>query len=397
MEKKVCIPRVLKNVAYVIFPILVAILFLLIFGLSYPLEREAIKAGMEFYDTNTFAEDYASEIFGSLTTVGELKDNSTSDVYNYYYTHTETVENDDEVKSINYYTDYRGSNVMWLVIDNDTKIAYTNLSYSIDTSTLENIKNKIMQNQENWIYENGNIQTTIDKLSEENIEYIDSGLKQDRLETIGIVQEESSTANLQETTSENQNTAQENTTNNYTIYTSLLGELEYVDSIYTDRLSYNTISLVNQNLVFLIPFIIILIVALVPVIVIGIGRTRKQDGIQLNWYDKILIEIAAIIAILIGCVGALFTLSIGGASSIVTFMLGISGMGVGILIIYLACIIFFETVIKRLKTHTFLKTTIAYWIYKKTKEFLENVKVTKRLILYFVVFIIVNLFCFAIT
>ena len=396
MEKKVCIPRVLKNVAYVIFPILVAILFLLIFGLSYPLEREAIKAGMEFYDTNTFAEDYASEIFGSLTTVGELKDNSTSDVYNYYYTHTETIENDDEVKSINYYTDYRGSNVMWLVIDNDTKIAYTNLSYSIDTSTLENIKNKIMQNQENWIYENGNIQTTIDKLSEENIEYIDSGLKQDRLETIGIVQEESSTANLQETTSENQNTAQENTTNNYTIYTSLLGELEYVDSIYTDRLLYNTISLVNQNLVFLIPFIIILIVALVPVIVIGIGRTRKQDGIQLNWYDKILIEIAAIIAILIGCVGALFTLSIGGASSIVTFMLGISGMGVGILIIYLACIIFFETVIKRLKTHTFLKTTIAYWIYKKTKEFLENVKVTKRLILYFVVFIVVNLFCFAI-
>ena len=396
MEKKVCIPRVLKNVAYVIFPILVAILFLLIFGLSYPLEREAIKAGMEFYDTNTFAEDYASEIFGSLTTVGELKDNSTSDVYNYYYTHTETIENDDEVKSINYYTDYRGSNVMWLVIDNDTKIAYTNLSYSIDTSTLENIKNKIMQNQENWIYENGNIQTTIDKLSEENIEYIDSGLKQDRLETIGIVQEESSTANLQETTSENQNTAQENTTNNYTIYTSLLGELEYVDSIYTDRLLYNTISLVNQNLVFLIPFIIILIVALVPVIVIGIGRTRKQDGIQLNWYDKILIEIAAIIAILIGCVGALFTLSIGGASSIVTFMLGVSGMGAGILIIYLACIIFFETVIKRLKTHTFLKTTIAYWIYKKTKEFLENVKVTKRLILYFVVFIVVNLFCFAI-
>ena len=409
MEKKVCIPRVLKNVAYVIFPILIAILFLIIFGLSYPIEKEAIKAGVEFYDTNTFAEDYAREIFGSLTTVGELKENSTSDVYSYYYTHTETVENDDKVNSINYYADYHGSNVIWLVIDNDTKIAYTNLNYSIDTSTLENIKNKIKQNQEKWIYENGYVQTTIDKLSEENIQYIDSGLKQDRLKNIEIIQEESSTANLQEpktenesilvneTTSENQNTEQENTTNNYTIYTSLLKELEYVDSIYTDRLLYNTISLVNQNLVFLIPCIIILIVALVPVIVIGIGRTRKQNGIQLNWYDKILIEIAAIISIIIGCIGVLFTLSIGGASSIVTFMLGVSGMGVGILIIYLACIIFFETVIKRLKTHTFLKTTIAYWIYKKTKEFLENVKVTKRLILYFVVFIVVNLFCFAIT
>ena len=156
MEKKICMPRVLKNIAYVLFPIFATILVLLIFCLSYPLERESIKAGVDFYDTNTFAEDYANEIFGSLTTVDVLKDNYQTDAYSYYYSHTETVENNDEVKSINYYTDYYGSNVMWLVIDNDTKMAYTNFSYSLDTSTLENIKNKIMANSENWIYQNGN-------------------------------------------------------------------------------------------------------------------------------------------------------------------------------------------------------------------------------------------------
>ena len=85
MEKKICWPRVLKNVSYVLFPIICTILVLLIFCLSYPLERESIKANIDFYDTNTFAEDYANRIFGSLTTVDVLKENSQSDVYSYYY------------------------------------------------------------------------------------------------------------------------------------------------------------------------------------------------------------------------------------------------------------------------------------------------------------------------
>ena len=388
MEKKICIPRVLKNIAYVLFPIFATILVLLIFCLSYPLERESIKAGVDFYDTNTFAEDYANEIFGSLTTVDALKDNYQTDAYSYYYSHTETVENNDEVKSINYYTDYYGSNVMWLIIDNDTKMAYTNFSYSLDTSTLENIKNKIMANSENWKYQDGNIETTIDKLSNENIEYIDSTLNQEGIETIGNVEQSSEASN--ETT---ENTS---TKNNYTIYTALLDDMEYVDSIYRDRLLYNTLSIVNQNLVFLIPFLVGLIIALIPIIVIGIGRTRKQEGINLNWFDKILIELAALISIFIGCIGAVFTVSIGGASTIVTFTLAISIMAVGLLIMYLACILFFETLVKRLKTHTFVKTTFAYWLYVKIKDFMADLKMTKKFVLYFILFIIANLLAFAI-
>ena len=388
MEKKICIPRVLKNIAYVLFPIFATILVLLIFCLSYPLERESIKAGVDFYDTNTFAEDYANEIFGSLTTVDVLKDNYQTDAYSYYYSHTETVGNNDEVKSINYYTDYYGSNVMWLIIDNDTKMAYTNFSYSLDTSTLENIKNKIMANSENWIYQNGNIETTIDKLSSENIEYIDSTLNQEGIETIGNMEQSSDTSN--------EITRNTRTKNNYTIYTALLDDMEYVDSIYRDRLLYNTLSIVNQNLVFLIPFLIGLIIALVPIIVIGIGRTRKQEGINLNWFDKILIELAALISIFIGCIGAVFTVSIGGASTIVTFTLAISIMAVGLLIMYLACILFFETLVKRLKTHTFVKTTFAYWLYVKIKDFMADLKMTKKFVLYFILFIIANLLAFAI-
>ena len=381
MEKKICWARVLKNISYILFPILVIMLFVIVFSLSYPLEKEAIKAKKDYYETSTFAENYAYKIFGSLTTVSSLKQNEKNDAYSYYYMHTETIENNEYVKSINYYTDYIGSNVLWLIIDNDTKKAYTNLDYSIDTSTLENIISKIMKNKYNWKYENEEIQTTVAKLSNENIEYIDSGLTKNSLQIVG-------------------NSAKENSNdekkNNYTIYTSVLDDLEYVDNIYKDKILYNTLKVVNQNLVLLIPVLIILMIGLIPLIINGIGRSRKQEVISLNWYDKILIELAAIIAFLVGLSSFIFMIGINGVSTITNFVLVLSSIGVGLLIIYFACILFFETLVKRLKTHTFVKTTIAYWIYTKLKDLMQNIKVTKRFILYFTIFIIANLICFGI-
>ena len=375
-KKKICWARVLKNVAYILFPILISILFLIVFSLSYPLEKEAIKAKKDYYETNTFAENYARKIFESLSTVTYLKQNENTNAHSYYYVQTETIENNETVKSINYYTDYIGSNVLWLIIDNDTKKAYTNLDYSIDTSTIENIISKIMKNNYNWKYENEEIQTTVAKLSNENIEYIDSGLTKNSLEMIG-----------------NEDKPKKN---DYTIYTSVLDELEYVDSIYKDKVLYNTLKAVNQNLVLLIPVLIILMIGLIPLIINGIGRTRKQEGISLNWYDKILIEFAALISFIIGLSCLIFLIGLNGGSTITNFVLMLSSVGVGFLIIYFACILFFETLVKRLKTHTFVKTTIAYWIYIKLKDLMQNIKVTKRFILYSILFIIANLICFGI-
>ena len=380
-KKKICWVRVLKNISYVLFPILASVLFLIVFSLSYPLEKEAIKANKDYYETNTFAENYAHEIFGSLSAVAYLKKNEKTDGYSYSYMHTETINNNANLKSINYYSDYLGSNVLWLIIDNDTKKAYTNLDYSIDTSALESIISKINNNKYNWKYENGDIQTTVAKLSNNNIAYIDSGLTNNSIQLV------------ENSSKENEDNVKKN---NYTIYTSVLDELEYVDSIYKDQMLYNTLRVVNQNLVLLIPVIIILMVGLIPLIINGIGKTRKQEGIALNWYDKILIEFAALIAFIIGLSSFIFMIGISGVSTITNFVLMISSIGVGLLIIYLACIIFFETIVKRLKTHTLIKTTIAYWIYKKFKELMQNIRLTKSFIVYFILFIIANLICFGI-
>ena len=387
MEKrKICWARVLKNIAYIIFPVILATLLVLIFYLTYPLEKDAIKAKLDYYDTNTFAENYAMEIFGSLSTVGVLKEDEQLNAYDSYYTHTEKINGNDLVKEINYYTQYNGTNVNWLIIDNDTQKAYTNLEYSIATSNIEDIITKIMKNKENWKYENGKIETTVSKLSEENIDYIDSGLNSKNINGVESYKQE-------EKNNKEKNNKEKN---NYTIYTSVLDELEYFDNIYRDKILYNTLKIANQNWVFGIPVLVILMIALVPLILNGVGRTSKQEGIALNWYDKILIEFATAIAIGVGLIGCLLISVINGASSIAAFVLAVSILSVGILIIYLACIMLFETIIKRLKTHTFIKTTIVYWLYKKIEELIQNIKITKRFILYFVAFGIINLICFGI-
>lgn len=181
MEKKICWYRVLKNISYILFPILLTILIILIFCLTYPLERKAIKNGVNYFETNTFAENYMMEIFSVLNYINTLERDKE---YNYYYIHTEEVDNNSTVKEINYDTQYYENNVQWLVIDNDTKKAYTNLQYSIETSSIEKIQNIIMQNEKYWNYQEGNIETNVEKLSEENIEYIESGLRQDSLSVL---------------------------------------------------------------------------------------------------------------------------------------------------------------------------------------------------------------------
>ena len=215
----------------------------------------------------------------------------------------------------------------------------------------------------------------IDKLNNDNIQYINSGIKQQNVEVADVNKKEEY---------------------NYTIYTAVLDDLEYFDNIYSDRLIYNTLKVVNRDLVFLIPILVLMLIGLIPVIIIGIGKNNKTEGIALNWYDKILIELAALIAIFIGCIGTVFIVSVNSVSTLVSFIMAMSVIAVGLIIIYLSCIMLFETIVKRIKTHTFVKTTIAYWLYIKIKEFIGDMKITKKLVLYFILFIIANLISFAI-
>ena len=358
-NSKICWPRVLKNIVYIIGPIILAILILMIVCLSYPMEREAINNRENFLNTRVFAEQYATEIISAFSSVKNFQLDDYSTVRHDMYITEESVTGNDQVNKIYYFYDYYGSNVKWLIIDKETKEAFTNIDYAIGSTTLDEVKNQISSKEIYWNCDNSNIDTSINKLK--NVNYVDSRLEEN---------------------SEN--------ANNYIIYTSLLEPLEHPDGIYQAQILYNILLVITPNAMYLIPVLVIILIAFIPVAVMGVGKKKGIEGITLNWFDKILVEIAFFIALFIGSIGLLFMSIISSMNDMLTFIVGITFVGVGILIIYLACILFFETVIKRLKTHTFMKTTFAYWLYKKIKNFSQNMKITSNFIVFFTIYLVAN-------
>ena len=359
-NSKICIPRVLKNVAYVIAPIILIVLIFVIACLSYPMEREAINNKENFIETNIFAEKYASEIFNAFSSVKHFEQNNYDSSSLPFFTYETEVNDNKNIKKIYYITDYYGSNVRWLIINKETKTAYTNIEYSLGTSTFDDVKNQVLSEGKYWNYNNSKLDTTINKLK--NVEYVDIRLSQNSEDA-----------------------------NNYTIYTSLLDPLEAPDSIYQAKVLYNILLVISPNAMYLIPILVIILIILVPIVVIGIGKKRGHAEIVLNWFDKILIELACFIDLFIGSIGMVFIAVVSDTRDMLTFILAITSIGIGFLIIYLACIHFFETVVKRIKTHTFIKTTFIYWIYKKAKALSKNIKLNNHFIAYFILYIMINI------
>ena len=130
-NSKICWPRVLKNIVYVVAPIILAILILMIVCLSYPMERETINNRENFLNTRVFAEQYATEIISAFSSVKNFQQDNYSTVRHDIYITEENVTGNDQVNKIYYFYDYYGSNVKWLIIDKENKEAFTNIDYAI--------------------------------------------------------------------------------------------------------------------------------------------------------------------------------------------------------------------------------------------------------------------------
>ena len=358
-NSKICWPRVLKNIVYVATPIIIIVLIFMIICLSYPMEREAVNNRENFLNTKVFAEQYASEIISAFSSVKNFQEDDYSMTsYNTYVTE-ENVDENNQVNKIYYFYNYYGSNVKWLIIDKERKEAFTNIDYAIDSTTFEEVKSKIEGKGTYWNYDNASIDTTISKLKKVN--YMDNRLQENNKDA-----------------------------HNYTIYSSLLEPLEHPDGIYQYKIFYNILLLISPNAMYLIPVLVTILIAFIPIAIKGVGKKKGTDKILLKWFDKILVEVAFFIALFIGSIGILFMSVVSSANDMITFVVGITFVGVGILIMYLACILFFETVVKRIKTHTFMKTTFVYWVYNKIKNISQNMKITNNFIVFFAIYLVAN-------
>lgn len=366
MESKVCLPRILKNVSYVIAPIIVIMLLIIVVCVFSPIEREAIRERVSFAQTKEFAEQYAAEILSAFSTIKNYQAMQYYSPSYDWYVAVENVKDNEQIEKIYYFDNYSENNVKWLIIDKKTKEAFTNIEYGIDSTTFEEVKNKVDTKNIFWNFNDSNVETSINKLK--NINYMDNRLE-----------ERSADAS------------------NYIIYTSLAQPLESLDNIYWTQFFYNILLAITPNAIYIIPVLVILLIVLVSVIVVGIGKKRGVNGIALNWFDKMLIEIAFLIAIMVGVIGLILVAIILDSYNMITFIIGMGLAVIGIIITYLACILLFETIIKRIKTHTFVKTTFAYWVYIQIRDFAQNMKITNNFLMYFIIYILSNALLIGIT
>lgn len=257
---------------------------------------------------------------------------------------------------MNAFAKYYSDNFIYVIIDNNSNTIYSNIEYDISHSTVEDLKNEILSNSLYWVYENGNVNTTIEKL------------KSEKIKTTNWYKE-----NLMQ--------------GDYAIYTAVRDGLPYYDEFLTYGILYTVVKNQYDYAIYTIPLTIILLIAMIPVVLIGIGKTREEEKIHLTWFDKIFIEFAILILSTIAFILCGLAFSIGAN---ITAIISIVFILIGLIILYICAILLLETIVKRIKTHTFIKTTLAYWLYQKIKLVFSNMKLSFKIGIYFMGFVIAN-------
>lgn len=121
----------------------------------------------------------------------------------------------------------------------------------------------------------------------------------------------------------------------------------------------------------------------------SVGHKRGQEGIYLSSFDRIPLEIAVV------ALGALYTLSfialLLSTNIFITFKSQIICACIAAIPTYLVMILTFVTILRRLKSHTFLKNTILYKVAIEIKCYFENAKATFKIGIIYAVFLIASL------
>ena len=342
-EDKISKRRVLKNISYILIPIFLFIFIGTMASVIFIEANNDFKEAENFYETKWFSFQYFDDIFNYATLLDKTEYNKS-----FAYDIQEDVNIGKSKGKIYYLIEY--SNIDFLFVDVKQGIAITNLEHTMNTDTVEEIKNHIKKSETYWNIENGIVDTNINNLKIENIKY---------------------RPQYKEIEALNQN-----------MYTSLNNSDSYYAHFLEIKLVYD---IAKQLYKFSVPLIVasgIILVFCIISVIAGIGRTGKNNKINLNWYDKLPLEIVIVLYFLelsmniaiiadINCSGILYCIVVG----ILDFIL-----------FYIFSIITLETIVKRIKTKTLLKSTLIYFICHEIKKTYTNRRVTTKVILLFVIF-----------
>ena len=351
-ERSIFKNQVLKTIAFLTLPIFAMIIIVDCIIIYYSVACPEIKENKDFYDTDMFIDSYMGEVERKgVSLKDEVEEGYFIDEYGYEIDPVEDIDRmpiyvqDGEYK-IYYQTNHTKKKFIYLLVNEEAKIAYTNIQQTSKTNTIEKLKQEIISNNKYWSISNNQIQTNIERLSEENIV---------RNEDLQKISEFSMNKQY------------------YTAFDETVQNIDSSSDITLNRALYNqTKSLYKYSYSTLIISIIIGSIELIYLIY-SLGYVKNKEEIYLSWLDKIPLEILFFGYCLLFFVEA----------ALLVMCLSVISVDVNLCVMLIMLVGYFSvlsalygagTLLKRIKAHTFFKNSITYRILKWLIQKYKNVK-----------------------
>lgn len=353
-ERSMLKNQVLKSIAFLTLPIFAMIIIVDCIIIYYAVACPEIKENKDFYDTDMFIDSYMGEVERKGSSLkDEVEGGYFIDEYGYWIDPVEDSDRmpiyvqDGEYK-IYYQTNHTKKKFIYLLVNEESKIAYTNIQQTSKTNTIEKLKQVIIANNKYWSISNNQIQTNVERLSEENIV---------RNEDLQKISEFSMNKQY------------------YTAFDETVQNLDSTSDITRNRALYNqTKSLYKYSYSTLIISIIIGSIELIYLIY-SLGYVKNKEEIYLSWLDKIPLEILFFGYFLLFFVEA----------ALLAICLSVISVDVNLCVMLIMLVGYFSvlsalygagTLLKRIKVHTFFKNSVTYRILKWLVQKYKNVKNT---------------------
>lgn len=351
-ERSIFKNQVLKTIAFLTLPIFAMIIIVDCIIIYYSVACPEIKENKDFYDTDMFIDSYMGEVERKgVSLKDEVEEGYFIDEYGYEIDPVEDTDRmpiyvqDGEYK-IYYQTNHTKKKFIYLLVNEEAKIAYTNIQQTSKTNTIEKLKQEIISNNKYWSISNNQIQTNIERLSEENIV---------RNEDLQKISEFSMNKQY------------------YTAFDETVQNIDSSSDITLNRALYNqTKSLYKYSYSTLIISIIIGSIELIYLIY-SLGYVKNKEEIYLSWLDKIPLEI-----LFFG-----YRLLFFVEAALLVMCLSVISVDVNLCVMLIMLVGYFSvlsalygagTLLKRIKAHTFFKNSITYRILKWLIQKYKNVK-----------------------
>ena len=376
--------RILKAISYISMPILITALVLSIFSIM--MKEDDYYNEEQYFSSETFVSSYigylSEEIYDLI-----------HDRNSYYSVQDGNIELHYTSAEKNYYDNIK--NRYFLIIYKDK--ALTNVELTSETNTVVSVKAYIEKNENskkvNIIF--GDIESESKVIQDVGIRYLDA-LSETYYHTVTTEEGTSGSISIQQieyVTAE---------AKDFQIYSSYVEEFKENSEVAVMNRILEKIYPFQEYSYFIIPISTVLIVLILVYLVISIGYKKGIEGIALNDFDKIPLEIIVLVAIVIGCIPFIPLEGINEDYNGI-----ISLISTGCLVIYVLCAIVLDTTIKRLKSKTFLRSTIIgnilLWmskyiekIFLKIKSGLETITYSSdlktKVIVYFIIMASIAIF-----